>query len=162
MDVGQHIVPVCVLAGTEACWKVEGKLWRRVWMVTLWTCKHMMCVCWFPSFPQTMSTIIIIGRHCPHYRRLLRQPLTSWHHLRPSTSAFSMATSTTPAAYFITKNLPLKYFEHEPGKYRVDMWEKEGDVPRTELLKRVKGKQGLCARSPTESIARCSRRPARS
>lgn len=54
-----------------------------------------------------------------------------------------MATSTTPAAYFITKNLPLKYFEHEPGKYRVDMWEKEGDVPRTELLKRVKGKQGL-------------------
>lgn len=51
--------------------------------------------------------------------------------------------SSSPPSYFITKNLPLKYFEKQPDKYCLDMWEKDGDVPRNELLKRVKGKQGL-------------------
>lgn len=57
-----------------------------------------------------------------------------------------MSSSQQEPAYFVSKNLPLKYFEGRKSlssRYALDMWEKDGDVPRKDLLERVKGKHGL-------------------
>lgn len=46
-------------------------------------------------------------------------------------------------SFLVTKKMSAKYFDKVSGKYSMDMWEHSHEIPREELLKRVKDKSAI-------------------
>lgn len=46
-------------------------------------------------------------------------------------------------SFFVTKKLPEHFFASIIPKYRMDMWQHSHDISRTQLLEKVKDKDGI-------------------
>lgn len=51
--------------------------------------------------------------------------------------------STMAQSFLVTKNMDTKYFEKVANKFTMDMWQHSHDIPRQDLLERVKGKTAI-------------------